>query len=237
MATRIGWGWFVFSVMTLVLGARAEGQGLTDAVSLHLTSTQSIDNSDLRGFNPSVIVSRTDPFPDTSRPCCLEGSTMFGNGLPLGNAGNEIRQNCDPQGFVGAHPPSFPSFNNPGCNAQTTGAVFQNDLLFQSSRNGLLSRRSTVTPGCNDLGTTADDRRCNEITFGFLQDVQELGQVMDLSFSLRSLTDADGNLLGAAQGTFTQSITESGATKSCTGTFTFDEQNGFVMTSGPLHEC
>ncbi|MCI0526787.1 MAG: hypothetical protein L0Y56_04945, partial [Nitrospira sp.] len=64
-------------------------------------------------------------------------------------------------------------------------------------------------------------------------------QVMDLNFVIRSLTDADGNLIGAAEGTFTQSITENGVTKTCSGTFTStgDQGPGFVMTSGPLHEC
>jgi hypothetical protein len=75
------------------------------------------------------------------------------------------------------------------------------------------------------------------MTFGFLQDVQEQGQAVDISFSLRSLTDADGNLIGSSQGTFTQSITENGETKACSGTYTWDPVNGFVMTSGPLHEC
>ena len=229
--------WFLFSAIILILTTAVEGQGASDSLTLSLTSTQQIDNPDIRGFDSSVIKSPNDAFPDTSRPCCLNGSTLFGNGVPAGNTGNDIRQNCDPAGFSGTHPPPFPTFNNSNCNAQTTGAVFQNDLLFQASRNGLLSRRSTATTACNSLGTAANDRRCNEITFGFLQDIQEQGQVMDLSFSLRSLTDADGNLIGAAQGTFTQSITENGATKTCTGSFNFDEQNGFVMTSGPLHQC
>ncbi len=229
--------WLVLGAMIL-LGLTVEVQGASDYVSLSLTSTQNTDNPNLRGFDPSVITSPNDLFPDTFRPCCLVGSTEFGNGVSSGTSGQEVNQNCSNDlGFTGEHPPEFPTFNTPSCIPAVTSSVIHNDLAFQSSRNGLLSRRSTETTACNSLGTAADDRRCNEITFGFLQDVQEQSQVMDLNFVLRSLTDADGNLIGAVQGTFTQSITESGATSACSGSFTFDEQNGFVMTSGPLHEC
>jgi hypothetical protein len=222
----------------ILLGLTAEVQAAGDYVSLSLTSTQNTDNPDLRGFDPGIIASHDDPFPDTSQPVGLIGSTMFGSGVPSGNTRNEVNQNCSTVlGFTGEHPPSFPTFNTTSCVPPVTSSVIHNEFAFQSSRNGLLSRRSTATTACDILGTTADDRRCNEITFGFLQDVQEQGQVMDLNFALRSLTDADGNLIGAAQGTFTQSVTENGVTTACSGTFTFDEQNGFVMTSGPLHEC
>lgn len=246
MATQTGRvvGWFC--AMPLLIGSGiAEVQG-ADFLTLNLTSTQSIDHRDLRGFDPSVITSANDPFPDTSRPCCLNGSTMFGNGVPAGNTGNEINQNCSNEfGFIDIHADDedsavltdFPGLSSSSCNPPITSSVIQNDLVFQTSRNGLLSRRSTATVACNGLGVASLDRRCNEVTFGFLQDVQEQGQVMDITFSLRSLTDADGNLIGAAQGTFTQSITENGVTTACSGSFTFDEQNGFVITSGPLHEC
>jgi len=216
---------------------QALGQGTSDFHTLTLTTLATVNNPDLRGFDSSTITGPNDPFPDTSRPCCLNGSTMFGNGLGTGNSQASLNQNCGRLDFTSEHPPIFAGVDTPSCDPQTTSAVLHNELLFQTSRNGLLSRRSTTTTACNDLGTTADDRRCNEITFGFLQDIQEQGQVMDINFTIRSLTDADGNLVGAAQGTFTQSITENSVTSACSGSFTFDEQNGFVMTSGPLHEC
>ncbi|MCI0528933.1 MAG: hypothetical protein L0Y56_15965, partial [Nitrospira sp.] len=156
----------------ILLGLTVEVQGASDYVSLSLTSTQNTDNPDLRGFDPSIIASPDDPFPDTSCPLCLIKSTMFGNGVPSGTSRQEVNQNCsDDLGFTGEHPPDFPTFNTPSCIPPVTSSVIHNDLAFQSSRNGLLSRRSTATTACNSLGTAADDRRCNEITFGFLQDV------------------------------------------------------------------
>jgi hypothetical protein len=217
-----------------------------------------VNNPDMRGFDSSVIKSPNDAWDQfqTFRPCCIEGSTQFGNGLPAGSSHETVNQNCnvldpnEPQvtpgqlsvfgtGNISGTPESapFPVLAPNSCAPQVTGNVFQETLLFQQSRNGLLSRPQTSTTACNDLGGVANNQRCNEITFGFLQDVQSQGQTMDITFAIRSLTDADGNIIGAAQGTVTQSITEGGQPKSCSGTFTWDEQNGFVMTSGPLHEC
>lgn len=228
----------------------------SDIGTINVTRSSHVNNPDLRGFDPEVITGPTDVFPDTTRPCCLEGSTQFGNGLAAGSSGESINQNCteldltEPPvvtpgrltefgtGDVLGEPESspFPIFNASTCGALVTGNVFQNDLLFQQSRNGLLSRPQTDTTVCDDLGAPASDRRCNEITFGFLQDIPSQ-QGMNLSFAIRSLTDANGNLIGAAQGTFTQSTTENGVTTACSGSFTFDETLGFVATSGPLHEC
>jgi len=228
----------------------------SDVGTVNLTHTSNVNNPDMRGFDPAPITGPNDVFPDTSRPCCLEGSTLFGNGLPAGSSHETVNHNCDvldlsePQvtpgqltqfgtgniaGTLESSP--FPALGANNCVPQVTGNVFHENLLFEQSRNGLLSRPQTSTTACNDLGGVAANQRCNEITFGFLQNIESQGQTMDLTFAIRSLTDADGNLIGAAQGTFTQSITEGGPPKSCSGTFTYDAQNGFVMTSGPLHEC
>jgi hypothetical protein len=240
-------------IMMMSLG---QAQGAADTFTVNLTNSANVNNPALRGFDPTVVTGPNDVFPDTSRPCCLEGSTMFGNGLPAGSSPESILQNCaqpdlsEPVVTPGQlrefgtneiiavpESASFPALSATTCDAQVTGNVFHNDLLFQQSKNGLYSRPQTDTTVCDDLGASANDRRCNEITFGFLQEIESQGQTMDLTFAIRSLTDPDGNLVGAAQGTFTQSITENNETRSCSGSFTFDEQNGFVMTSGPLHEC
>lgn len=227
----------------------------SDVATANVTQKISVDNADLRGFNPDTIGSATDPFPDTSRPCCLQDSTQFGNGLGAGASGNEINFNCgnpglqapalspDELGVFGTGTldiqlggGSFPGVSSTDCDLQVSGNVFQGPSLFQQSRNGLLSRPRSETTNCDDLGTTTT-ARCNEITFGFLQDVQSQGQVVEMDFLVRSLTDADGNLIGASQGTFTQRIVTNGEESACAGTFTFDETNGFILTSGPMHEC
>ncbi len=227
-----------------------------DTWTTNLTRSLSVNDPDMRGFDPSPITGPDDIFPDTSRPCCLDGSTEFGNGLPAGSSRESLNQNCDTfptsepgvtpgtltdfgTGTIAPVPESapFPVLGATNCNVQVTGNVFQDTVLFQQSRNGILSRPRAQTLECDSLGAAGPDQRCNEITFGFLQDVQSQGQVMELDFAIRSLTDADGNLIGAAEGMYTQTITEAGVTQNCSGTFTFDETNGFVMTSGPMHEC
>jgi hypothetical protein len=231
----------------------------SDLGTVNFTQTANVNNSNLRGFDPKVIKDPTDPFPDTSRPCCQGGSTLFGNGLASGSSHETVNQNCassdfnPPQSSLGAlavfgtgnvvvgstGASSFPGIASGDCVPQVSSSVFNQNSLFQQSRNSLLSRPQTVTEACNDLpGVGGISQRCNEITFGFLQNVQTQNQSMDINFAIRSLTDANGNLIGAAQGTFTQSITGTdGTPKACSGTFTFDEINGFVMTSGPLNEC
>lgn len=262
---RAGLGGLV--IFGMVMGMTRPVLGQWDTYTVNVTNLGQVNNPDLRGFDPGVVTGPTDPFTDTTRPCCLEGSTQFGNGLPSGNQKIEVNQNCNVLDVSGP-PPSFSGSNNPfsvnvgdgqmivqagghagvipafttnNCNAPLTGSVFHNDLPFQLSKNGLLSRRQSNTAACDTLasspGGVANDRSCNEITFGFLQDLPNQGQLIDLSFSIRSLTDADGRLIGSAEGAFTQSITENGVTKACTGTFVYDEALGFVGTSGPLHEC
>lgn len=143
-----------------------------------------------------------------------------------------------PDGGISYAP--FPWTDPGNCDTPLPQTVYHSNLLFATFKNGLLSMPKGHTTACDTLvaaGGSAVSDRCNEITFGFLQDVQAQGQVMDLSFSIRSLTDANGALIGNAEGTFTQSVTENGTTTACSGAFTFDTPGGFVVTSGPLHEC
>lgn len=262
---RTGFGGLVIIGMVAEMSGQVLGQW--DNYTVNATNIAQVNNPDLRGFDPSVVTGPDDPFTDTTRPCCLQGSTEFGNGLPPGHHKAEINQNCDsldvsgpPPSFsgsdnpfavnvgdgqmvveAGGHPGVIPSFMTNNCNAPLTGSVFHNHLPFQLSRNGLLSRRQSTTTACDTLaassGGSPNNRSCNEFTLGFLQDLQDQGQLIDMTFSIRSLTDADGKLIGPVEGSFIQSITDNGVTKACTGTFTFDESLGFVGTSGPLHEC
>ena len=228
----------------------------SDTWTVNLSQMNNVNNADMRGFDPSVLTSAADLFPDVSRPCCLQGSSLFGNGINGGGSGEELNQNCTSTDFgepivtpnalrefstgsieVQAESAPFPTIAVSDCNALTTGNVFQGEVLFQSNRNGLLSRPQADTINCDTLGSLIDGNRCNEITFGFLQDVSSAGQILDLTFTIRSLTDADGNLLGSAEGTMTQTITDAGVEETCSGTFTVDESTGFVMTAGSLQGC
>jgi hypothetical protein len=174
------------------------------------TGTFRADEPALRGFDPGLITGHgpTDPWPDTSAPQ---------PNIPLpeetGSSAKQFTQ-------------------------EVIGSVAGLTLL-QSSTNQI------------DSGVGNFSARAHHIETSFSQSESEQGQLFEMAFSIDAMTDADGKpasvLTGAggnpvsATGTFTQTVrdpvTTGGATLSCSGTFTFDPTNGYVLESGPAGQC
>lgn len=228
-------------VITTAVGADLTyGQSIT----LNLSNQSNTNMATLRGFDPSTITSPSDPFPDTSNPFSANGfgecaSSQFGCGVPKGSSDAHLFQNCDTGGAT------MPPITVTACTPLTLSTVNHLGAAFQSLENGLLSRLSTETSSCAGIGPSSPTRRCTEIEYKFSQDVAEKGQVWDMSFSVRSLTDADGNSIGGT-GSYTQTLKEDGVTSTCGGTFTFDGNTADadgdgrpdgLMLNGPAHQC
>jgi hypothetical protein len=119
-----------------------------------------------------------------------------------------------------------------------------NPTFTQGFRNDSLSRAIGAGTDCGLVSATAGQVRCNEIEYGFSQVLDLTGgitttngtagggagtggtQVFDLLFTVDALVDANGDLLGQAQGTFSQA----GSAGTCTGTFTYDSTTGVNVT-------
>ena len=235
-------------LMSLLGVASAQAQSIT----LNRSSQSNVDMTTLRGFDPTTITGPSDPHPDTSNPFAASAlgtcaSSQFGCGVPEGSSAANLLQNCDtgvenvlPKASVPLAP-----INVVACSPLTLSKVNHLGQPFQSLKNGLLSRLSTETTACGAIGPSSSTSRCTEIEYTFSQNVAERGQVFDLSFSLRSLTDAAGNPIGS-QGSYTQTLGEDGVTSTCGGTFAFDgntsdansdgRPDGLTVT-GPVHQC
>lgn len=245
------------------------------------TSNQTANNlSAMRGFDPAILTGVNDPHPNTfnlmvgdpsSPSYYLAGSTQFGFGIDAGASDQTICQNrvdCDFTANASGYPEGggTPMDSNPLAIDQTgdSGYYFLsyiedgddgtgNPLFVQGLRNEILSFGVDAADGCGSLGAQAGQARCNEIDFGFHQELAMIGtgsavgghgdgdQIFDLFFSIDSLVDADGNLIGDAVGTMDQSYTDvtAGVTTSnaCTGTFTYSAASGYTQTSGAQGEC
>jgi len=193
----------------------------------------------------------------------LEGSTQFGFGLVSGASNNTICQNRIDCTGVNGNPVPVPAG---GAAAQTGDPGYYylsymqsgndgsgNPLLKQGLRNDALSDAVAPTAGCGSLAAAAGQKRCNQFDVGFHQEVALIGdgsaaaprgdgdQIFDLFFSIDSLTDADGNLIGEAKGTVTEAYTDvtAGITTSaaCTGTFSYSAATGYTQLTGPQGEC
>ena len=122
-----------------------------------------------------------------------------------------------------------------------------NPTFTQGMRNDILSYATDPGVDCGLATSVAGQKRCNEIDFGFSQSLDLNGgvttlngtaagggavtggtQVFDLFFTVDALVDANGDLMGQAQGTFDQS--NSGGAGVCTGTFTYDTATGVTVT-------
>ena len=238
----------VVMLVSLLGVASVQGQSIT----LNRSSQSNADMATLRGFDPTIITGPSDPHPDTSNPFAASAlgacaSSQFGCGVPEGSSQANLLQNCDTGGenvFPTASGPLAP-ISVASCAPLTLSRVNHLGQAFQSLENGLLSRLSTDTTACAAIGPSSPTSRCTEIEYGFSQNVSERGQVFDMSFSLRSLTDAAGNPIGS-QGSYTQTLSEDGVTASCGGTFAFDgntadadgdgRPDGLTVT-GPVHQC
>ncbi len=208
-----------------------------DSVMLNSTRTNTLNSADLRRMDPAQLTGPNDPFPDTSLPIGLERSTEFGFGVPKGMTGAEILQGCDE---------TIAQTEN-RCQPLSQGTVFHNNQPFQQGSNGLLSRLSSPGDACSGIGAADPTFRCNQIESRMTQDEPEFGQRINLSFTIRSLTDSNGNLVAPAAGTYVRSVTEGGVTTTCTGSFTFNgstqdangdgRPDGYQLTTGSGHEC
>lgn len=231
-------------VGSIVMVLFAVSPSFAQSITLNLSNQSNVNMATLRGFDPTTITGPSDPFPDTSNPFPPSGlggctSSQFGCGIAAGSSGAEVMQNCDTGGAPA------PAFTVTTCTPLTLSSVTHLGEAFQSLQNGLLSRLSTETSSCAGVGPSSPNSRCTEIEYKFSQNVVEKGQVFDMSFSVRSLTDASGNPIGS-QGSYTQTLSEDGVTSTCGGTFTFDGNTADVngdgrpdglALNGPAHQC
>ena len=233
----------------VVLGSLVHGMASAsygqNAFTLNLSNQANVARDLLRGFDPATITGPSDPFPDTSNPFAPSSvgactSSQFGCGVPQGSSSVDVLQNCDTGGAT-----ALPFAEITSCTPLTVTRVNELGGKFQTLENGLLSRLSTETNACAAVGPSSPSSRCTQIEYGFSQNVAEKGQVFDMSFSVRSLTDADGNPIGSV-GSYTQTLKEDGVTSTCGGTFTFNgdltdansdgRPDGLTLV-GPAHQC
>lgn len=195
----------------MLLPAWADAQ---DTFNSNATVSERANNPTLRGFDPGLIVGRgpTVPFPDTSNPI------PFGRGITTA-------------------PPVFGSSTR--LIDQTVDGSMIGGTVIQGSSSSIFSGPGSLSA------------RAHQIQTSFEQSESEQDQIFNLAFSLDAMTDADGNPINvltsadgravSAKGTFTQTVkdpvTTAGQTLTCTGSFTFDAVNGFVMESGPAGQC
>ena len=253
--------------------APSQGQNITlnrtSQANVDMATLRGFDPTTITGpSDPHPDTS--NPFAASALGECA--SSQFGCGVPEGSSRANLFQNCDPgvspvvlpltnptTSVVNpGHPPRssvFPvqapatdplaQINITSCTPLTLTQVNHLGAAFQSLQNGLLSRLSTETTACAAIGPSSDTNRCTQIEYKFSQNVTAQGQVFDMSFSLRSLTDAAGNPIGS-QGSYTQALTEDGVTSTCGGTFAFDgntaDANGDgrpdgLTLNGPAHQC
>ncbi|MBI3607666.1 MAG: hypothetical protein HY207_06850 [Nitrospirae bacterium] len=243
---------------------------LSNQSNVNMATLRGFDPSTITG--PSdPFPDTSNPFAASAFGGCA--SSQFGCGVPEGGSRSNLLQNCDPgvspvvlpstnlstPVVDPGHPPAghsvFPvqppaseplaQINITSCAPLTLTQVNHLGEAFQSLQNGLLSRLSTETSACAAVGPSSESNRCTQIEYAFSQNVSEKGQVFDMSFSVRSLTDASGNPIGS-QGSYTQTLKEDGVTSTCGGTFTFDgntaDANGDgrpdgLTLKGPAHQC
>jgi hypothetical protein len=200
-------GLLILTLMVLTFNPADAADTFNTSASLNLKG----NDPTLRGFDPGLIVGRgpTVPFPDTSTPNPNLNTAPSITGSSTRNIDQSIG----------------------GSLAQ--GTVIQTTDSSISSSPGTLSARA------------------NHIQTSFQQQENDHGQVFNLAFSIDAMTDTDGNPANvltsadgrpvSATGTFTQTVkdpvTTAGATVTCSGTFTFDGTNGYVLESGPAGQC
>lgn len=181
----------------------------------HSSTTTSLFNNPVFGCPACAAIPNHDPstpFPDTSTPLFMgdpraaDLPPVIANALPPNNQ------------FGAGIPPGdsgTPLFHATPFNLSEAGLVLsvENELASLAVPGGrshtFSSRISQTTPGADTTG--AD-------------------QHFSILFSIHSLTDPDGNLIGSATGTFTQQV--DGVTTQ--GTIQFDSTNGFSGTN--LHQ-
>ena len=265
---------FLGVVLAVLVASPSYGQNITLNLSnqsnVNMATLRGFDPSTITG--PSdPFPDTSNPFAASALGGCA--SSQFGCGVPEGSSRADLIQNCDPGvsplvlsltnpgGSVAniEHPPQDRSvlsvrptvsdelaqLDVDSCTPLTLTRVNHLGEAFQSLQNGLLSRLSTQTSACAAVGPSSPTTRCTQIEYAFSQNIVEKGQVFDMSFSVRSLTDASGNPIGS-RGSYTQTLREDGVTSTCGGTFAFDgntadanadgRPDGLTLT-GPVHQC
>jgi hypothetical protein len=124
----------------------------------------------------------------------------------------------------------------------TVDTQFGRGLPFGFSQIGLLDATTTSgVPGFQSVvsrmnSTASGTSRLNQLQTQIHQNQAAAGYIFDDKFGVNSMTDAAGNLIGQAAGNFIQTrqeIVPGGTqTTTCAGTFTWDPENGFTLTSG-----
>ncbi|HET6369671.1 MAG TPA: hypothetical protein VFG95_00645 [Nitrospiria bacterium] len=200
-------GLLIFTLMVLMF----KPAGAADTFNTSATLSLKGNDPAGRGFDPGLIIGHgpSDPFPDTSTP-------------------NPNLNTVPPQ--TGSSTRTID---------QSIGGDLSQGTVIQTTDSSINSTTGTLSA------------RAHHIQTSFQQQENDHGQVFNLAFSIDAMTDADGNPVNvltsgdgrpvSATGTFTQTvkdpITTAGATVTCSGTFTFDGTNGYVLESGPAGQC
>jgi len=206
VAKKSGVFLFLFAVLLLFpLDVSAQG-----TITLTTTSTSnSLSNNDVLGcLSCRSVTSNTEPFPDTSNPM-FQGDPsqsllpqIIADGLPIDN-----------QFGVGVP-------------EGTSGRPLSNSTSF--SDGGFITSSNTFTssPAAGGGRNNTIEQSINQITPGGTF-VTGVDQDFTILFTITSLTDPDGNLVGDAEGTFTQTV--NGVTVN--GTTAFNGTDGFSGTN------
>lgn len=179
----------------------------------------------------------------------LAQDTFTTNSTSTANSNQAEMRGFDPLAISNPNDP-FPNTETPCCFLETS-TQFGNGVPTGSSTSIIDQQRNTSLSGAGLPMSNRDSllsgpgvipgQRVHHIESSFDQEVIEQGQIFNLSFSIDSTTDSDGNLLGQATGSFSQVVSDpvstQGLLRVCSGTFTFDETNGFILTSGPEQQC
>ncbi|MBN4053218.1 hypothetical protein JYT92_00560 [bacterium AH-315-L15] len=198
------WGWVVILSISMPPLVIAQNRSTFTTTA---TSNALSNNPELGCPDCSAILNATDPFPDTSAPI-FQGDpiqsllpSIIALGLPADNQfGVGVAAGSSGLPISRSAPFSVGTFLNISDDFDATpvaGGGMDHDLTFSINQ---------VTPG----GTTTG-----------------ADQPFAILFSVQSMTDPDGKLVGAATGTFTQTL--DGVITN--GTFQFDETNGLSGTN------
>jgi len=182
----------------------------TNTLTTTSTSNNLSDNGVLGCPTCSGILAATDPFPDTSTPI--------------------FRGNVDETLLPPAIAKGLPPDNQFGAGTPAGGSDFPLSVSTPFSQGTFINSSndfsSTPVTGGNSVTI---GQNINQVTPGGTA-VLGVDQQFSLLFSIQSLTDPDGNLVGLATGTFDQVV--DGVPTS--GTVQFDTTNGFSGTN--LHQ-
>ncbi len=198
---------FVFILLNFLLFPALVTAQNINTLTTTSTSNDLVDNDVLGCPACSAVQSATDPFPDTSAPI--------------------FRGDVDETLLPEAIAKGLPADNQFGVGAPAGSSDFPLSIATPFSLGTFINSSNTFssTPASGGGSNNTITQNINQITpeGNFAGGDQEFS----ILFSIQSLTDPDGNLVGAATGVFTQIV--DGVTTE--GTVQFDEVNGFSGTN------